>query len=183
MTEKINNEAIQGITLKDRVEYVSDDSVLKKNTENPVEKLQFQEILQKRKTYKIPKSVLSQNNVWIPLLVVCLIWVSMTLNSSFFKQADLKLFNSVKNLNNFALAQFSSPYVVTIGEYGNVSVAKDEAIKILPQFKQIDIKKLDSGLYTFEMDRFTSKNKAYNLAGKFTQDGFDAVHVRYLPKR
>ena len=171
MPEKIENETLQNIKLKDRVDYLPQENLFSKTIENPVEKLRFRELREQRK-----------NNVWISALVILLI-SSIALNSSVLKKADYKFFNLFKNLNDFMLAELNSPYVVTIGEYGNVLVAKDEAIKILPQFKQIDIKKLDSGVYTFEMERFSSKKKAYTLANKFIQDGLDGVHVRYLLKK
>ncbi len=194
MPEKTKNQAVQNITLKDRVDDLSQENLLSKNTENPVEKLRFQELREKIKNKKRLKVVISSYNVWISALVIFLIGASIVLNSSLFKKADYKLFNFAamsankisscfSGINNFILAQFSSPYVVTIGEYGNVLVAKNEAIEILPQFKQINIKKLDSGIYTFEMERFSSKDKAYALANEFIQSGLDVVHVRYLPKK
>ena len=183
MPEKIENQTVENITLKDRVECLPQEDLLSKNTENPVEKLRFQELREQRKNKKRLKVVITSYNLWISVLVVFLISASIAFNSSVFKKADYKFFNLAAIASDFVLAQFTSPYVVTIGEYGNVLVAKDEAIKILPQFKQINIKKLDSGIYTFEMERFSSKNKAYALANEFRQDGLDVVHVRYLPKK
>jgi hypothetical protein len=82
---------------------------------------------------------------------------------------------------DFVMNQIKKPYVLTVGEFGNSALAKDEATKLLPKFKEITIKQLDTGIYVFEIERFSSKTKAYLTAGKFIQDGLDSVHVRYLP--
>ncbi len=122
--------------------------------ENPIEKLSFEEDKVEVKNHKF---------VYYSL-VVALIGFSMFLNAC----------------PTFFTDQIKSPYVVTIGEFKTFPSAKEEAIKLLPRFKQINIKQLMSGLYTFEMERFTSKDKAYLLANEFMHDGLNVVHVRYL---
>ncbi|OGI20068.1 MAG: hypothetical protein A3B68_00495 [Candidatus Melainabacteria bacterium RIFCSPHIGHO2_02_FULL_34_12] len=165
--ESKNKEAVEtsseSVTVNEKIEI---------EIENPIEKLRFKKNQIKKKT---------NLQLISSLAVFILISSSIILNSFFLKTLDPKLFELFSTISEFLHVPMSKPYVVTVGEYGNLSVAKDEAIKLLPKFKQIDIKKLDNGIYTFEMERLGSKSKAYSFAKELTQDGFDAVHVRYLP--
>ena len=127
--------------------------------ENPIEKLNFKE-----EKFEEDKIEVKNHKFIYYSLVIVLIGFSMFLNAC----------------PTFFVDQIKSPYVVTIGEFKTFANAKEEAIKLLPTFKQIEIKQLMSGVYTFEMERFSSKDKAYSLANEFMQDGLNSVHVRYL---
>ena len=189
---ELEKEILKNIKLKDRLDYISRNVFPVEKVENPVERLTFHEVRKRYKKKTDKKTFFFSYNFWLFLLVVFLISSSILFNSLFVEKYDRQVFKSIStvvsfpgnvfsNLKNSIIAQLSKPYVVTIGEYGNFGVAKDEAIKLLPQFKQIDIKKLKNGIYTFEIERFSSKEKAYSLAKEFTLDGLDGVHVRYLP--
>ena len=187
--KKKENKNALNVKLKDRLDYLDKSIFYDTKTENPVEKLSFND------TKKINKiSILSQLNfkeISLFLLIVVLLSSSIVLNGTLVNKFDpqvYKLFSSVSGLlkngvdlkKNIFVDCFTKPYVVTVGEYGNFAIAKEEAIKLLPKLRQVDIKKLKSGIYTFQISRFVSKKSAYLLADDFMRDGFDAVHVRYL---
>ncbi|MBI2995970.1 MAG: hypothetical protein HYY52_04625 [Candidatus Melainabacteria bacterium] len=159
--------------LKDTLESLNKNLSFDKNTENPFYKLAFKE------------NKVKKNNLWLMFLIISLISVSIFFNSFFLKKLDPLIINtvttSVSLLKEFYRGLFDKSYVLTIGKYGDLLIAKEEAIKLLPQFKQINIKQLNTGIYVFEVERFGSKKKAYLTANKFIQDGFEEVHVRYLP--
>ena len=189
--EKIfENRSVQ---LKDRVESLNKSFETNEDTENPIEKLQFRRIKRNKKKKNLINVIFSYN-FWLSLVVMSLIVISILLNSYFLERLDPVLFKTISNSfsvskeflsspTNFIIDQITNPYVVTVGEYGNAAIAKDEAIKLLPKFKQVNIKQLNSGIYTFEMEGLSSKKKAYELAQKFIHDGYEAVHVRYLPNQ
>lgn len=147
------------------------------NVKNPIDKLSFNEL--EKETKKYSNSVFTFYTNWIFLLVVVLLSSSILLNKYLLKNLDPIIIKSMSTAKSFFTDYLKKPYVLTIGEYGNFDVAKEEAIKLLPEFKYIDIKELNGGLYTFEIERFSSKGKAYEVAHKFMYDGYDAVHVRY----
>lgn len=172
----------------------SESIVDKSSVKNPLSELYFKEIKKINKSRAKSKSSNRYFKFWLLLLVLFLVSSSILLNSLFLEKYDPAIFKAVKTATSllgeiykgsraYITDQITKPYVVTVGEYGNVAIAKDEAIKLLPELKQIDIKKLDSGMYTFEIEKLGSKKEAYMLARKFTQSGFDAVHVRYLPNQ
>ena len=176
-------QEVKQIKLKDTLYMIHDESSIK--TENPVNKLKFS-------NYGKTKKNKIGFNFWLALIILFFFINSILLNSFFLKNLDPLLFNvckkSVAFLNNSFFTvqglftdQLSRPYIVTIGEYGNVAVAKEDAVRFLPKLKQINIKELKSGVLTFEIERFGSKSEAYKLAYELKQDGFEAVHVRYLP--
>lgn len=192
LKKKLTNHplpSLEEIKLSDRLETF---------TQNPVEKLDlFPESEVKTDNAQIDQNKkinknLPNYNFWLILVVVGLISSSMVFNSYFAKKVDPVLFkllalsNSViqdNGLSRLVGDIILRPYVVTIGEYGNYAIAKDEAVRLLPVLKQINIKELDSGILTFEIDQLGSKKEAYSLASELTQRGYEAVHVRYLPKK
>lgn len=196
LTDEKNEEKIfrnKSVQLKDRVEFLNKSFEISEDTENPVEKLQFRKIKRNKKNKNLINAIFSYN-FWFSLLVISLIVVSVLLNSYFLERLDPVFFKAISNSfsaykeflsnpTNFIVDQITKPYVVTVGEYGNAGIAKDEAVKLLPKFKEINIKQLGSGIYTFEMESLSSKKKAYELAEKFIHDGYEAVHVRYLPNQ
>lgn len=119
-------------------------------------------------------------NFWLISVVIILLFSSVVLNQFFIEKLDPKVFSCVSAVKEFAVGQINKPYVLTVGEYGNFAIAKEEALRLLPQLKQIDIKKLESGIYTFQIERFASKEKAYLSRDKYVKNGFNEVHVRYL---
>lgn len=139
------------------------------DTSNPVEGLHFDNY-EKNTTYK-------RSGVFT-FLIVSIILLSMTTSLCF---------NSLQNcfiiFKSTLVDLITCPYVVTIGEYKDFKIAKENAIKLLPKLRQINIKQFKNGIYTFEMDRLNSKKEAYLLAKKFLDAGFDSVHVRYLPNQ
>ena len=178
---------IENIKLKDRLEVLQENTTYETKTENPVEKLSFQE-------YRKRKQELFNYKFWLFLFVIFLLGASIFLNTLHLKRLDqglLKLISTpaafinevFSSTQNFLYDQINKPYVVTLGEYGNFAIAKDEAIKLVPKLKQINIKQLNSGIYTFEIDKLASKNKAYAIANEFIEAGYDGVHVRYLPNQ
>lgn len=176
MVVKANKKAQPG----DRVESVEtkDPSF---STDNPVSKLQFQ-TLQRKKTNKINfLNIFLSNNSWMFVPALILIFTSISLNKLLLEKLDPGIFTAMSFSKSLVLDQFTKPYVVTLGEFGNLGIAKEEAVKLLPQLRQVNIKQLKSGIYTFEIERFSAKKKAYFLADEFMQKGFDVVHVRYLP--
>lgn len=169
---------------KEKTEFYNERVIDYVRTENPLERLSFRKYRKKKKTHL-------SFNFYLFILVVLLLGASIFLNNIFLEKLDPKLFkitltsaSFIKDIftssQNFVIGQLEKPYVLTIGEYGNFSIAKEEAFKLLPKFKQIHIGQLDSGVYTFKIGRFTSKKKAYFAAEEFIKEGFDAVHVRYL---
>lgn len=149
------------------------------NVRNPIDKLSFNEL--EKETKKYSNSIFTSYTNWIFLLVVVLLSSSILLNKFLLKNLDPVVIKSMATTKSFFTNYLKKPYVLTIGEYENFDVAKGEAIKLLPEFKYIDIKELKGGPYTFEIERFSSKRKAYEVANKFMYDGYDAVHVRYQP--
>ena len=134
------------------------------NTENPVDKLKFY-----KKENESKPAIDKERLIFILSKIIMLIFTVMLLLGSVF-------LNSLVFLSDKC-------YVVTIGEYGNMEIAKNEAIKFLPELKQIHITELDSGIYTLEIEKLSSKTEAYKLAQKLTEQDFDSVHVRHLPER
>ncbi len=160
------------------------------NTENPLQNLTFANIEQLRKASKEA----TYRNLLLSVIIIIFMTASVLLNKTLLEKCDPKIFNVAsscvqysKNLvfssKQFLSEQINKPYILTIGEYGELSLAKEEAIKLLPELKQIDIKKLDNGMYTFQIERFPSKKQAYAYAGKYIKNGFNSVHVRYLPNQ
>ncbi len=165
--------------IKTEDDFVSDtiSSKIRNKTKNPIDDLQFVEE-KESKSFK-----------WYYLLIVLLIGLSIGLNSLLQRKQNNSQERNTKsstlnsglfNIKDYFIDQMKKPYVVTIGEFKDFGVAKQEAIKLLPKLKQIDIKQLKSGIFTFEIERFSSKDKAYVLSKDFMNDGFSAVHVRYL---
>lgn len=155
--------------------------------ENPYETLVFRNKIRRKKNNNSLRF-----NFLLILLIVTLITSSILLNNFFTKSLDPVIFKllsfphlvqegNILSPKDFVMNQIKKPYVLTIGEFGNSALAKDEASKLLPKFKEITIKQLDTGIYVFEIERFSSKKNAYLAAGEFIQDGLDSVHVRYLP--
>lgn len=139
---------------------------------------------------RVSKST-NKRNLIVLSLCVFLLSSSIMLNSFFIKTIDpivvsvvsmpYKITAGVASLMNKLFYNFAvKPYVVTVGEYGNLAVAKDAAVSLLPRFKQINIIELDSGFYTFEIQRFASKSEAYKTAKRFLKEDLDTVHVRYM---
>ena len=192
--KKKESKTIRNIKLKDRIDSLEQEFLIGNNTKNPYEELVFPESRKKQNISNQIIDVLFSYNFGLFLLIFFLLSVSILFNRFFLEKLDPKLFKIIsasssltKNIavssRTIVFDQINKPYVVTLGEYGNLAIAKEEAIKLLPIFKQVNIRKLESGIYTFEIERFASKKKAYLLADEFMQKDFDAVHVRYLSEK
>lgn len=161
---------VKDIKLKDRLDF-TDKSFLK-NVYNPFLKLNYSSDKEKD---KLPF------NPILLLVVLFLLLASVLFNSYFQKNIDPFIFKITKfDLKSSFIDVIRKPYVVTIGEFGNSALAKEEAIKLLPRLKQVNIKQLENGLHTFYIERFGSKEKAYKYAKELIYNGFDLVHVRYI---
>lgn len=149
-------------------------------TVNPFEKLLFP-VLEDSKS----KKTLEKKNLWLPVIIVLFICSSIFLNSFLKTNLDPLVVGTVSSVKSFVsdnLNKSNKPYVVTVGEFGNFSLAMEEAKRLLPELKQINIKELDSGIFTFEIEKLSSKKEAYLLANALVKDNLELVHVRYLPK-
>ena len=175
----------KGLKLTDRLDLVTKDILIKSS--NPIENLSFKDVAENK---KIP----SNANFFLILFVAFLLSTSVLLNPFFSKNLDPILFKSITSsisfikrnihgVKNVVIDSLIRPYVVTIGEYGNMAIAKEEAERLLPKLRQIYIKELPSGILTFEVERLGSKKEAYELANELIQNGFEVVHVRYLPDK
>ena len=159
---KLSAELIQ----KDKIDSSSLD------TKNPFDSLKFTDVEKKVSS--------TSYNFWLILVVAVLLFSSIALNQFFVEKLDPQILSCVSAIKEFTVGYINKPYVLTIGEYGNLAIAKEEALKLVPQLKQVDIKKLESGIYTFQIERFASKEKAYLWRDKYAKDGFNEVHVRCL---
>ena len=171
MPEKTEKELLEYINLKNKLEFLNKNTVFEKKTKNPFETLTFDntktEIKKKKASYQF----------WILILIVVSLTVSVLFSRVISSKFDPSLYKLINNLS----AQVNKPYVVTIGNFEDFDIAKSKAIELLPKLRQINIKQLPTGNYTFEIDRLASKEKAYSIANEFKHDGFEPVHVRYLP--
>lgn len=182
---------IEGITLKDRLDR-SNRNLINIYSKNPVRSSLEQSVELSSAVKFLPKDSIVKRNFTLLVLVVCLLGISVLLNSFFASKVDPLLVSvtskpvvivskSVGFIKELFFDVFQKPYVVTVGEYGNLAIAKDEAEKLLPRFKQINIKELESGIYVFEIERLSSKKNSYKLANILRKDDLQDVHVRYLP--
>ncbi len=173
MSNKTEKELLEYIKLKNNLEFLNKNPDFEKETKNPFETLTFNnvrtEIKNKKGSYKF----------WFLVLVVLFLTISILFNEIISSKFDPVLYKLINNLSN----QVNKPYVVTIGNFENFAVAKSKAIELLPKLKQINIKQLPTGNYTFVIDKYGSKEKAYSVLTEFTHDGFESVHVRYLPNQ
>ena len=173
MQKKTEKELLGYIELKNKLEFLDKNPAFEKNIKNPFETLTFDnakaEIKKKKISYKF----------WVVILIVLFLTVSVLFNGMISSKFDPELYKLISNLS----AQINKPYVVTIGNFESFDLAKSKAIELLPKLRQIDIKQLPTRNYTFEIDKYGSKEKAYSIANEFTHDGFESVHVRYLPAR
>ena len=169
MQKKTDKELLEYIKLKDKLELFNKNPSFEKKTENPFETLTFNKAKTKSKkiSYKF----------WFSILIVLFLTVSVLFNGVISSKFDPVLYKLINNLSN----QIHKPYVVTIGNFEDFDTAKNKAIELLPKLRQINIKQLPTGNYTFEIDKYGSKEKAYSVSSEFIQDGFESVHVRYLP--
>ena len=171
MTKKTEKELLEYINLQNKLELLNKNTGFEKNIKNPFETLTFNngktKIENKKISYKL----------WFSILVVLLLVISVLFNRVISLKFDPVLYKTIYNLS----AQIHKPYVVTIGNFETFDLAKSKAIELLPRLRQINIKQLPTGNYTFEIDSYGSKEKAYSVSQGFIQDGFESVHVRYLP--
>lgn len=167
--------------LKDRLEFSSSISESDSITKSPFEKLDLEE---EEISAPLRQPLISVVKIRLMGIALVVVLVSFLLSPFLSKQIDPLVFKVLSMpfvaVENFCFDQVAKPYVLTVGEYGNFSIAKSEAIKLLPILKQVNIKQLSSGIYTFEIERFSSKKKAYKSLTKLEQGGFEVVHVRYL---
>ena len=173
MTKKTEKELLEYIDLKNKLELLNKNPAFEKNTKNPFETLTFNsaktEIKNKKFSYKL----------WFSILILLLLIISVLFNKIISSKFDPALYKVINNLS----AQINKPYVVTVGNFESFDLAKSKAIELLPKLRQINIKQLPTGNYTFEIDSYGSKEKAYSVSQEFIQDGFESVHVRYLPSQ
>ncbi|OGI09736.1 MAG: hypothetical protein A3I68_05200 [Candidatus Melainabacteria bacterium RIFCSPLOWO2_02_FULL_35_15] len=171
MTEKTKKELIEYIKLKDKLEYLNKNLTLEKNIKNPFETL----IFNKAET-KIKRKGISYK-FWFLVLVVLFLTTSILFNKTISLKIDPVLYKFINHLST----QLNKPYVVTIGNFESFDLAKSRAVEFLPKLRQINIKQLPTGNYTFEIEKCGSKEKAYSISKEFIQNGFEPVNVRYLP--
>ena len=191
MNKNDSDKDIDKIKLIDRIELVGEEFNLEINTENPIEQLTFIKQRVRNRKNKTKSFFKPDYKFWLLLFICTSLGISFFFNKTFLKTFDPYVVRIVSNtscyggnlldsIQEFTIGLIYKPYVLTVGEYGNFAIAKERAIKLLPYFKQIDIKKLKSGTYVFEIQRFSSKKKAYRIANKLSRNGLDEVHVRYL---
>ena len=177
MQKKTEKELLEYIKLKDKLELLNKNPVFEKKTKNPFETLTFNNQQIEIKSEK--KKITSSYKFWFLVLVVLSLAVSIFFNSLIASRLDPIVYKFINSL----LDQVNKPYVVTIGDFKTFEAAKSKAIELLPKLRQINIEKLPTGNYTFEIDKCSSKEKAYSISREFTHDGFESVHVRYLPNQ
>ena len=177
MKELLNKT--KNIKLVDRLDFTNQYTLNKINVKNPARKLRL-------KSYKqniyAPKTFGYKNRIVFAVVIVLLL-ASAIFNNTFSRVLDAQLMNFFGACKGFLVDNATAPYVVTIGEYGNFAIAKEEAKNLLPKLRQLDIKEISPGVYTFEIDRFNSKKNAYKLAKELIRDDLSSVHVRYLPSQ
>ena len=173
MQKKTEKELLEYSKLKDKLELLNKNPTFEKKTKNPFETLIFNKVSTKIKTKK------TSYKFWFLILVVLLLAVSVLFNRTVSSSFDPALYKLINNLSD----RINKPYLVTIGNFEDFDTAKSKAIELLPKLRQINIKQLPTGNYTFEIDRYGSKEKAYLVSEEFIHDGFESVHVRYLPDR
>ena len=174
-------ELIKYISFKNKLDNLNSNLFLKrKKIKNPFEELVFNESLSLKREKKNNSFLLSYRS-FLLALTIALLFVSVFQSSFLSKKSDPLLLSFFQALENIFSRQINKPYIVTVGEFSDFQTAKQRAINLLPKLRQIEIKKLPTGVYTFEMEKFTSKEKAYSLSKQFIQNGFESVHVRYLP--
>ena len=166
------------INLRNKVDHLNKKLTFKGQIKNPFEKLLFPE----NKEIKLKLNIFSYK-LWLGLFIVGMFSLSILLNTSSTQKADSALFGFVNNFKQLISNQITKPYVITIGEFQTFDEAKQRAFELLPRFKQINIKQLPTGTYTFQVQRFASKQKAYSISEEFKEKNFEAVHVRYLPNQ
>ncbi len=178
---KNNLNELNDKKLNRNLNYTFSPSFTSSNTKNPLESISFENEIDEIELVEVPfwNKITFKAGVFVTVVIS----LSLLLNP-FFKKIDPIFFKIASapftGINSYFFDQLHKPYVLTVGEYGNLAIAKSEALKLLPVYKQINIKQLQSGLYTFEIERFTSKRKAYKAFSKLEQSGLYAVHVRYL---
>ena len=172
MAEKTEKELLEYIKFKNKLDSLNQAPGFEKTTKNPFDTLTFDNI----KTDKKKKNQVSYK-FWLSVIVVFFLATSVLFNGVISSKLDPVLYELINNLSVLA----NKPYVVTIGNFKTFEAAKSKAIDLLPKLKQINIKQLPTGNYTFEIEKCGSKEKAYSIANEFTQNGFESVNVRYLP--
>ena len=175
MQKKTEKELLEYIKLKDKLELLNKNPVFEKKTKNPFETLTFNNQQTEIKSKK--KKITSSYKFWFLVLVVLSLVVSVFFNGLIASRFDPIVYKFINSL----LDQVNKPYVVTIGNFQTFEIAKSKAIELLPKLRQINIEQLPTGNYTFEIDKCSSKEKAYSISKEFIHDGFESVHVRYLP--
>lgn len=158
------------INSKTKSKLTGSETFSKPRTKNPIDEL---ELIDDNQSI-IEAEGFPYKNLKLALIVLFLIAFSFILNPFFSKNIEPVILK-------FCTLSFSKPYILTSGEFKTFAIAKEKAIKLLPELKQININQLNSGAYIFEIDKFSSKEVAYREAAKLKQDGFESVHVRYLP--
>lgn len=179
MQKKTEKELLEYIKLKDKLEFLNKNSSFEKKIKNPFETLTFNSQQIEVKNKKKKSIFLFSYKFWFLLLVLFSLMVSVFFSSLISSKLDPSLYKVINGLSD----QINKPYVLTVGNFENFDLAKSKAIDLLPKLRQINIKELPTGNYTFEIDRYGSKEKAYSGAKEFTHDGFESVHVRYLPSQ
>lgn len=159
--------------------------------QNPIDKLNLDE------THWFTDEPFTKGNylftlkLFLLLFVVFLLFSSIFLNRYFMENVDPKLYNflkvkyvfvrnSLSDIQNKIINHVKKPYVLTSGEYADFNSAKDAAVDLLPMFKIIDIKQLNNGIYTLEIERFSSKKQAYENASLIKNQKGLSINVRYL---
>ena len=181
------NELIKYAKLKKGLDFLEANTPFNEKIKNPYDELAFnttkQKVLQSKGLNKF-----SSYRFWLILISVFLLLTSIYLNQLVSTRIDLVMLPWIgqasfipKPCKQFIFEQIKKPYVITLGHFSNFDTAKEKAIELLPRLKQIDIKQLPTGSYTLEIERFSSKEKAYVLLKQIKQDGFQGVNVRYLP--
>lgn len=196
MSRKKQQESIEEKKFEKSSSFPATGSVKQKTTEiftkNPIDKIldKSKEIVQEK-----PKALAFyfDYRVWIFIIVVVIFSLAISLDNLFLRKIDLKFFSGVTkavrlvNRTGFLLEEAfinysEKPFVVTIGEFKTIEEAKDEAVRLLPSLKQINIELLDNGYYVFVIDKLSSKKHAYEFAKELKDKNISSVKVRYLRK-
>lgn len=159
--------------------------------QNPIDKLNLEETNWFTDEQFIKGNYLFILKLFLLLFIVFLLFSSIFLNRYFKENVDPKLYsflkvkyvfvrNSFSDIQNKIIDHVKKPYVLTSGEYADFNSAKDAAVNLLPKFKVINIKQLNNGIYTLEIERFSSKKQAYENASLIKNQKGLFVNVSYL---
>lgn len=164
---------------------ISTPTSLSSETVNPVDELSYKE-----EVLVTPNSIFKIASV---LAIVTFFSLSILFNNYFASKVDPVLISSISSNSllaktfqapkNFIFNRVNQPFVVTVGEYSTLDLAKEKAKEILSTFRQININELPSGNYALELSRYSSKKDAQSYLTQLQSDSrLDSLMIRYIPK-